>query len=65
MKDFYDMFNYRYKNNERIPKEEFLNYDIYRRNLEKILGTSNQSPFNNEGKILIILIQAYSRMTYI
>jgi hypothetical protein len=49
MKVFDDRFNYRYKNNERIPKEEFLNYDIYRRNLEKILGTDNQSPFNNEG----------------
>lgn len=50
MKDFEDRFNYRYKNNERIPKEEFLNYDIYRRNLEKILGSANSSPFSNEGK---------------
>ena len=50
LKDFDERFNYRYKNNERIPKEEFLNYDIYRRNLEKILGTnSNIASSGNTG----------------
>lgn len=46
MKDFEDRFNYRYKNNERIPKEEFLNYDIYRRNIEKILGNNSALTFS-------------------
>lgn len=41
LKDFNERFNYKYKNNERIPKEEFLNYEIYRRNLEKILGANS------------------------
>jgi hypothetical protein len=35
-----EKLNFLYKNNERIPKEEFLNYEIYRRNLEKMLSNS-------------------------
>jgi hypothetical protein len=51
LKDFDERFNYKYKNNERIPKEEFLNYDVYRKNLEKILGVnSNISPNGIGGK---------------
>ncbi len=50
LKDFDEKFNYKYKNNERIPKEEFLNYDIYRKNLEKILGTNSNVPSSSIGK---------------
>jgi len=46
LKDFDEKFNFKYKNNERIPREEFLNYDIYRRNLEKILGSTPNLPIN-------------------
>lgn len=35
-----EKLNFLYKNNERIPREEFLNYEIYRRNLEKMLSNS-------------------------
>ncbi len=40
MKLFDEKFNFLYKNNERIPREEFLNYDIYRRNLEKLMAAN-------------------------
>jgi hypothetical protein len=41
IKLFDEKFNFLYKNNERIPREEFLNYDIYRRNLEKMLSNND------------------------
>ncbi len=34
-------FNYTYVNHTRIPKEEFINYDIYRRNLEKVMAANS------------------------
>ena len=34
---FDEKFNYIYKTNMRIPKEELLNYDIYRRNIESMI----------------------------
>ena len=34
---FDEKFNYVYKTNTRIPKEELLNYDIYRRNIETMI----------------------------
>jgi hypothetical protein len=37
LKLFDEKFNYLYKNHERIPKEEFMNYDIYRRNMDKLI----------------------------
>ena len=40
LKIFDEKFNFLYKINERIPREEFLNYDIYRRNLEKMMSNN-------------------------
>ena len=37
MELFEQKFNYIYKTNMRIPKEELLNYDIYRRNIESMI----------------------------
>ena len=37
MELFEQKFNYIYKSNTRIPKEELLNYDIYRRNIESMI----------------------------
>jgi hypothetical protein len=37
LKLFDEKFNFLYKNHERIPREEFLNYDIYRRNMDKLI----------------------------
>ncbi len=34
---FNEKFNYTYKNNIRIPKEELLIYDLYRRNIEAMI----------------------------
>ena len=47
LKLFDERFNFLYKRNERIPREDFINYDIYRRNLEKILYSS-QAPSDRE-----------------
>lgn len=55
LKDFDERFNYKYKNNERIPKEEFLNYDVYRKNLEKILGVNSNMSSGNMGKKSLII----------
>jgi hypothetical protein len=41
MKIVDEKLNFLYKSNERIRKEEFLNYEIYRRNLEKMLTGVN------------------------
>jgi len=54
LRDFDEKFNFKYKNNERIPKEEFLNYDIYRKNLEKILGVNSPSPQSNSSGYIFI-----------
>jgi hypothetical protein len=37
LKLFDEKFNFLYKTHERIPREEFLNYDIYRRNMDKLI----------------------------
>lgn len=42
IKEFDEKFNYRFKNHERIPREEFLNYDIYRKNLEKMFNSNKE-----------------------
>ena len=41
MKIYLDKFNYIYKPNERFINENFLLYDIYRRNIEAIINNSN------------------------
>ena len=41
MKIYQDKFNYIYKPNERFINENFLLYDIYRRNIEAIINNSN------------------------
>ena len=41
MKIYQDKFNYVYKPNERFINENFLLYDIYRRNIEAIINNSN------------------------
>ena len=41
MKIYLDKFNFIYKPNERFINENFLLYDIYRRNIETIINSSN------------------------
>ena len=41
MKIYLDKFNFIYKPNERFINENFLLYDIYRRNIESIINNSN------------------------
>lgn len=43
LNNFDSKFNYRYKNNDRFPKEEFLNYDNYRKNLDKIVENNSSN----------------------
>lgn len=49
LKTITEKFNYVYKDHERIPKEEFENYDIYRRNLEA-MNKKNQMLLKKENK---------------
>ena len=53
LKLFDEKFNFLYKNDKRIPKEEFQNYDIYRRNLDKLI-CSNQLKESSEDKPQIV-----------
>jgi hypothetical protein len=53
LKLFDEKFNFLYKNNQRIPKEEFQNYDIYRRNLDKLIS-SNKVKENIEDKSEVV-----------
>ena len=41
MKIYLDKFNYIYKINQRFINEDFMLYDIYRRNIESIINNSN------------------------
>lgn len=60
MKLFNEKFSYCNKNKERITKEDFLQYDIYRRNLEALIRT-NHSVFNKSAiKIPMKKINNYS-----
>jgi hypothetical protein len=56
VKIFEEKFNYLNKNNERIPKEEFLNYDIYRRNLERILNNNQIMVGGNMTNITNVIV---------
>ena len=48
-KIFEDKFNFIINKNERIPKEEFLNYDLYRRNIESLIK-QNEKLLKNDYK---------------
>ena len=39
---YQEKFNYKYKPNQRFIKEDLLLYDIYRRNIESIINSSNK-----------------------
>ena len=49
VKIFEDKFNFIINKNERIPKEEFLNYDLYRRNIESLIK-QNEKLLKNDYK---------------
>ena len=48
---FYEKFNYKYRKNIRIPKEEIFNYDLYRRNIESMIQ-KNKMLLKKESKSL-------------
>lgn len=53
IKEYDEKYNYKYKNNTRIPREEFLNYDLYRKNLENFLESKDQEDTYKECNLII------------